>query len=577
MQNQIKIEFSPKRKRLLITCPFHLNDLVRNFPSRRFEPKDKKWSVPLVRANIEYIAELQRKYELAIDADATEAIAGAEALIALPPFVPFPPGYDFLKAEKKYPPMEHQTRMLDRAWGQKNHAWFAKMGTGKTFASIHMICARAVSGEIDAVVIICPSTLCLTWQKEFAKYATIKYDFRIHTTKARWYDEFRADKSTSPIKVLAVSVEGLGVSEQSYDSVCGFFPGRRILCIVDESSRIKNPKALRTKRTIELGAAATTRLILNGTPIALGIQDLFSQYEFLDPNIIGVGDYWAYRSRYLVMGGYEQKQIVGYQHIDELMERIRPYTTEVDKSVLNLPPKVYKERYITATAEQKALFKYIIKGEGNFPYIKAENTLERMLRLRQVVGGWRPESHENEDGVWETKLIPLSSNPKFNDLKEFIDDNYQGSKFIIWSTFVHEIEAIGDYLRSEYGPDSVALYYGKTDRDTRSEIEDRYCNSDLLRFFVGNPASAGLGLTLVSKLDDTMYYYSGTSAFIDRTQSEDRAHRIGQKDTVTVVDAIMNKTVDEAIQAATAMKKDVETYVFEQIREGKTEIDLFGG
>jgi len=495
--------------------------------------------------------------------------------------------YDFKKAKVPYLPMEHQSRMLDTSWNLPASAWFAKMGTGKTFATIHLAFARWRAGLIDKLVIICPSTLRKTWEKELAKYATGSYDFRIHDTKAKWLNSFYNEPDPDRLKIMAVSVEGLGVSESLFDSVCGMYVGGRVFTVVDESSRIKTPEAKRTQRTIEFGPMSDYRLILNGTPIALGIHDLWSQYEFLDPNIIGSGDYWAFKTRYIETGGYENKQIVGYKDVEELMNLIIPYTVAVTKEVLNLPPKVYKTVYVEPSPEQQKLFRLIVKGassDPNAPFIKVDNTLEQRLRLRQVVGGWLPRGNVIEKEVdgeacqeIETVVEPLGSNPKFDALLNLIEDHYVGSKFIIWSPFTHEIEALAAVLSKRYGPESVACYYGAVDADERSRIEDRYCNDPSLRFFIGNPAAAGLGLTLISGESDIMLYYSGTDAYIDRAQSEDRSHRIGQNNTVTVVDFVMEHSVDVIIQAATKCKMNIETYVFDRIKEGVKMEDILMG
>ena len=171
--------------------------------------------------------------------------------------------------------------------------------------------------------------------------------------------------------------------------------------------------------------------------------------------------------------------------------------------------------------------------------------------------------------VVTTTLEPMKDNPKLNGLFELIEDNFEGSKFIIWSTFTHEIEAIRDALAKKYGENSVECYYGDIPMEDRSRIEDRYCKDPSMRFFVGNPAAAGLGLTLISGENDVMVYYSGTNAYIDRAQSEDRAHRIGQKNPVTIVDLIAEKTVDEIIVESIRNKMDIETFVTTKIREGK--------
>jgi len=565
MNNTIHVDFDVKTRRLKMACPFYLADVMRGYPSRRFNPKDKTWRMPLVRPNIAHLTETQHVYNYQFTDVAVSAVKDFEKLTAGPIYQPFPYHlYDFKKSKTAFTPMEHQRKMLDKVWNLPAAAWFAKMGTGKSFAAIHLACARYEAGLIDSVVVVCPSTLRATWRKEFEKYATVGFDFRVHETRSKSLQEFYDDHSKDRLQILAVSVEGLGVSKALFDSVCGFFPGREVFLVCDESSRIKNPSAQRTGRAIEFRDSSRYRIILNGTPIALGIQDLWSQYEFLDPNIIGSGDYWSYKSRYLTMGGYEGKEIVGVQNVEELMRLIEPYTVEVGKDVLDLPPKVIQPRYCTATAEQKSLLRKIKTGMADD--IKVENVLERVLRWRQVVGGWMPKY----DSTMETvTMVPLDENPKMDLLFDIIEDNYATTKFIIWTTFIHEIEAIVGRLAEKYGKPTVEAYYGKTEMQDRSRIEDRYCNDPSMRFFVGNPATAGLGLTLISGEGDAMVYYSGTNAYIDRAQSEDRAHRIGQKNTVLVVDLIMERTVDELIAESITEKMSIEQYVMTRLASGR--------
>src|SRR5574337_85769 len=590
MNRAIVVDYDARTKRLVMSAPFFMVDALREFPSRRFDPKTKTWRIPLVAVNVRHMQEVSHKYEFKLTPAATAAVRDHEAISAAPKMVPFPRHvYDFTRSPSGFKPMDHQNRMLDLAWGLKAAAWFARMGTGKTFAAIHLACARYQGGLIDGVMIISPSTLRATWKKEFAKYATGEYDFRIHETKAPWLKTFYSEKPPAVLQVLAVSVEGFGVSESLYDSACGFMVNRRVMIICDESSRIKSPQRKRTMRSIEIGAVAEYRIILNGTPIALGIQDLWAQYEFLDPNIIGSGDYWAFRTRYVEMGGFENKQIIGYKNVDELMQLIIPYTCEVSKDVLNLPPKVMKPMYCEATPEQKKLFRLIVKGTTGDPNddtaIKVDNVLERILRLRQVAGGYLPRLvvkskivNGEEVLVDETIIEPLEKNPKLDLLKDVIEDHYESSKFIIWTTFVHEVEAIKKVLASIYGDESVECYYGKTPMDERSRIEDRYCTDPKLKFFIGNPSAAGLGLTLVSDIDDVMVYYSGTNAYIDRAQSEDRAHRKGQDRSVVVIDLVMERSIDELIQQSIADKMNIEEFVIDRIKAGaKAEDLLLGG
>lgn len=584
----IEVTYNAKTRRLGMKVPFHLVDVARGYPSRRFNPKNKTWDIPLVKANVNHYKETKHLYPYKLDDAATIAMREVEFLTAKPKLIPFPVwAHDFKASKLKFDPYEHQLKMLDLSWGLPASAWFAKMGTGKSYAAIHLMFARWNAKQIDRVVIICPSTLRLTWKKELEKYAPGPYEFRVHETKSSGYDDFCKDMPRDKLQILAVSVEGLGISEKSYDSVCAAYIDRRVMTVCDESSRIKNPDAKRTQRTIMLGGVSAYRVILNGTPIALGIHDLWSQYEFLDPNIIGCGDYWAFKTRYLMYGGYENKEIIGYQNVEELMNAIIPYTVEVGKDVLNLPPKIMQPMYCEATPIQKKLFKLILKGttgDPNEPIIKCENVLERVLRLRQVVGGYLPEGKRITkmiDGIEcetiETTMVPLDENPKLNQMLDIVDMNVQNTKYVIWSSFVHEIEHIRNVLATKYGAHAVECYYGGTAMEDRSRIEDRYCNDPKMRFFIGNPTAAGLGLTLISGENDAMIYYSGTNAYIDRAQSEDRSHRIGQNNNVVVIDLVMERTIDEAILEAIKGKMGVEEYIYARVKQGIKLEDAFMG
>ena len=101
-------------------------------------------------------------------------------------------------------------------------------------------------------------------------------------------------------------------------------------------------------------------------------------------------------------------------------------------------------------------------------------------------------------------------------------------------------------LSSKYGRDSVATYYGETKQDDRQQTVDNFQDMNSpLRFFVGQPKTGGYGITLTAA--NTMIYYSNSYDLEIRLQSEDRAHRIGQKKAVTYIDLIVEDTIDEKI------------------------------
>jgi SNF2 family DNA or RNA helicase len=134
-----------------------------------------------------------------------------------------------------------------------------------------------------------------------------------------------------------------------------------------------------------------------------------------------------------------------------------------------------------------------------------------------------------------------------SELMDIVDE-VQG-KAIIWASYTHDIQQIAEALRDRFGPESVATYYGATPQEERQDIVTRFQDkTGPLRFFVGQPRTGGYGITLTAA--NTVIYYSNSYDLEIRLQSEDRAHRIGQKGSVTYIDLVSPDTVDEKVLQA---------------------------
>ena len=114
------------------------------------------------------------------------------------------------------------------------------------------------------------------------------------------------------------------------------------LIIADESQRIKTHNASQSKAMHELGDKARYKLILSGTPVQNEAVDIFSQYRFLDPTIFGM-NFYAFRGRYCVMGGFNRKQIVQYRDLDALIKKEHSIAYRVTKEeALDLPEQTFE-------------------------------------------------------------------------------------------------------------------------------------------------------------------------------------------------------------------------------------------
>lgn len=568
------IDFDEKRGRFLIRCPVWDNNRVRALPNRRWDNKGKQWTAPAIRANIEGIERLFSGESSVLTPGARAKIESytAERNGRVKPTA-FPAFYGF-----KRQPRKKQREALDKVYGLKAAALFMDMRTGKTKVVIDEACAMRIEGKIDCVVLICPLSLRKNWVREFAKDATIPIDYHLLDTKGKGPKEFERWLNTRhDFKWLIVGVESLAAG-----SAIGYvkrfcLTSTKIMCEVDESSKIKTHSAARSKNVVTVGRMCEYRRILSGTPMTKSPLDLFMQYEFLDPDIIGLGDYYAFRARYAVMGGYENRQIIGYENLDELIELVSPYTFQVRQGEVFDAKKAYVVREVEMGDAQKAAYADLKKlsriDNGGDLQLTVQNVLEKMLRMQEVTGGHvsyeytidQIEAMRERMGpakkLPRTYRVPLpGANPKVREILECTED-YEGPT-IIWCAFKDEIAATVVALREAYGEDQVVEYHGDVDEDQRDANVQRFMGRKA-RFFVGNAATGGMGLTL--DVADNIFYFSNTFNYVDREQSEERGTAEGK--TMLIVDIVARGTVDDTILEANAQKKDVSEYVRGKIDE----------
>ena len=300
-------------------------------------------------------------------------------------------------------------------------------------------------------------------------------------------------------------------------------------------------------------------------------MDVYSQCEFLRPGLLGFDSYYAFQGRYAVinrrtMGAHSFQQIVGFKNLDELTERIDRYSFRVlKKDCLDLPDKIYTVRYVGLTDEQAKMYKSIqetaIVMLESGDLVTAPAVITQLLRLQQVMSGHL----KTDDG--DTIYFPSR---RVDALKEILEEH--AGKVIIWSRFRYDIIQITEVLAETYGEESVASYYGDTTDNARNDIVKQFQSPDSkLRFFVGNPATAGYGLTLTEA--DLVVYYANDFNLETRIQSEDRAHRIGQKNNVTYIDLITEGSIDEKIVKSLRDKIDIGAQVLGEQAERMVNIE----
>ena len=296
---------------------------------------------------------------------------------------------------------------------------------------------------------------------------------------------------------------------------------------------------------------------MTGSPVTRNPLDLYSQCEFLDPKHLDFPSYYAFRNRYaemktMFLSGRSVQVVGGFRHLKELSESLKAFSYRILKeNCLDLPNKIYMEREIQLTSEQERLYEQMRQealATLNGKTVTTMTALTQLMRLHQITCG----HFAADDG--STQEV------KNNRLAELLDvlDEIEG-KAIIWAHYQHDVKNIFKLLEDKYGPGSVVHYYGKTLPEQRDYAIKNFKDNDKVRFFVGTPQTGGYGITLVQA--STVIYYSNGYDLEKRMQSEDRAHRIGQKKKVTYIDFIAPNTIDEKIRKALRKKINIASKV----------------
>ena len=462
----------------------------------------------------------------------------------------------------KCKPFDHQLSALDTGWDRPEFGLFMEMGTGKSKVLIDNMGLLYQAGRINFALVIAPKGVYRNWvSKEIPEHMSEDIPHRVIRWVASPNKTQQAEMRSVKDKFDGLTIFVMNV--EAFSSLKGKQGGEWLaralgphgLIAIDESTTIKNHKAKRTKNLMKIASGFKYKRLLTGSPVTKSPMDIYAQCEFLRPGLLGYDSYYAFQGRYAIvqrktMGSHAFQQIVGFRNLDELTNKIDMFSYRVlKKDCLDLPDKIYTVRYVGMTTDQVNMYNQIRQHAmvllENGEMSTAPAVITQMLRLQQILSGHL----KTDDG--DTVYFPSK---RMDSLKEILEEH--DGKAIIWSRFRYDIQQITRTLNEIFGEGSAASYYGDTSDDVRQSIVQTFQNpNSKLRFFVGNPATAGYGLTLTEA--NLVVYYANDFNLETRAQSEDRAHRIGQKNNVTYVDLITEDTIDEKIVKSLQAKIDI--------------------
>ena len=468
----------------------------------------------------------------------------------------------------KTKPYAHQLTALEKSWNKESYAYFMEMGTGKTKVLIDNLAMLYDKGKVNGALIIAPKGVIGTWYNnelpthlpDHIANVTILWQSNItKKQKEKLETLFEVEES---LHVLIMNVEALS-TDKGMDFAKKFLSCHETMVAIDESTTIKNPKANRTRNILSLSQEAKYRRIMTGSPVTKNPLDLFSQCYFLDPFHLNHESYYSFRMRYAIMktaniAGRKIQLVNGFKNLGELSEKLQPFSYRVLKEdCLDLPDKIFIKRQIQLTPDQFKLYTQMKEKALailNGKIVSTKNALTQIMRLHQITCG----HFSSDDGATQ----PIKNN-RITELMDVLEETE--GKSIIWAHYQYDITEIIKAVTKKYGPESIVDYYGLTPQEDRQPNIKRFQDDPKCRFMVGTPSTGGYGITLTAA--NTVIYYSNGYDLEKRLQSEDRAHRIGQKKSVTYVDLMADDTVDEKIVKALRRKISIASEVLgEELR-----------
>lgn len=434
-----------------------------------------------------------------------------------------------------------------------------EMGTGKSRTVIELAKIRA--HKIDRVVWLCPVSLKETVRQEIFKHTDCR-DVYV-------FDDKTDSASLPPDRWFVVGIESLGGSDRVTLALKAAITTDTMV-IVDESSYIKGHGAKRTNRVTILAEVARYRMILTGTPLSQGVEDLFAQMRFLSPKILGYNSFYSFAANHLEYSKRYPGMIVDAHNKEHLAAKIAPYVYQVTKSeCLDLPEKIYKRRYVSLSSDQRYFYemaKRDILLDLEPDDITSVTIFRLFTALQSIVCGFwnRRMSKEERAEKGTTARTDFMTFPesRMSCLEEIIEDIPEGEKVIVWAKFRFCIDAIERMLKGKHGNSSVALFHGGLSEKERTRQIDLFRGE--ARFLVATQSAGGHGLTL-NEASHVVFYADGFK-YSERLQAEDRCHRIGQGrsviyHTIEAMDSIDDRISDSLSKkgnALTEFRKEVQ-------------------
>lgn len=513
-------------------------------------------------------------------------------------------------------PYKHQEVALERYRNKAEIPLFFDPGTGKTRTALLIAEAKFNAGQIDAVLVIAPNGV----HKQWAVEEVPKWLSHVDTT-VQWRKNKKLFFVEGKLNIVCTNIEQFSTKERYLDYV-NWATSHKTFIILDEATRIKNPKAIRTQRLLyefntvvrrgktilKSEPKTVARAILTGTPVTNGPFDVWPMFEFLRPGYFGV-NWYGFQNRY---GMFHAIQVNGrvirilinedawsqirnctsfemanalygvslstydtiraqdhyegpFRNVDSLRDKMLEIAMFVRiEDCIDMPDRTYNRKLLDMSAEQSRVYHemelYFITQYKD-EKVEAKSKLTAYIRLQQIASGFVSSEQLPESEVEDpppNKITWFDDQPKIDQLLCDVEE-------------ITDVEGITNnqvIIVCHFSAEAERIYDALTAEGYKVCLQtgwkkvgsiDGFKRGDY-KVMVANIRVISMGFNLQEHCNH-MIFYSNTFSLEDRIQVEARIYRAGQAHPCIYLDYVMKDTIDMKVYAALKQKKQLADYI----------------
>lgn len=577
-------------------------DIVKSVPGRRWVPEGKFWTIPLDKLGFLLNQVKGTVYEGSVKIDSDEHInenATLDATTVIPQIDIS--GIPFYVPEGKSP-YSHQLDFMKYAIDKQQRGYRSgfivadDMGLGKTAESLNLAIYNKKQYKFRHCLIICNvNSSKYNWKKEvndithgklhgyilgtrISRKGKVTYGGGAEKLQDLTVGHMFGDKNSDLLPYfLILNIEAVrtkvGRKYPIADMIIEYIDKGVInMVIIDEIHKNASMTSQQGKQLLRIKKATGNKcewIPMSGTPIVTRPTNVYLPLRLIDAH--NFSSYYTWCKEFCIYGGFGGSEIIGYKNIPRLKAMLQSnMIRRLKSSVLDLPPKIYYTEYVDNTPYQEALYASIEQDMLKDVESTIQNTLNpivKFLRLRQVNGS--PELVDNFLKADSKEY--LSKNSKLKRLLELLEDaKDRGEKTIIFSNWVEPLRTIYKFVSQKY---KTCTFTGTMTDQAREKNKRVFQTNPNYTVLLGTIGAAGTTHTFTAA--SNIIFYDEPWNATDKEQAEDRAYRIGTKNSLKIFTLLSRDTVDDRVHNILFEKGATASYIVDGKLDFRNNPDLY--